>query len=336
MVYRPSWFREGKVVVSSAPECGINKDGLDRVIVDDEKHIGIDDELYADVLAIRNGKKTATTGVVSLSQVLDPWRAVPTHFDTTSTDAFRAAMLAHWPDWSEVTIGELIDRGWVTRRDGHGSPSKDQRKGTVPYIKVSDLRAGLVNVNTTNMVPAEAALALWNGPVSGLGAFDLLSPERASSNIGEFCMLMPGQEQIVLTREVIVLRVTKTAPFDAFFLLWALSLRVVRDQWRRVIFMQTNRDDVGHRYQEILLPIPPDEKEAQAASKEFRDYFKGLARLRSKFAEYPAVDNMHHFTLSGGGPTETDDELGRDDRVKLDMDPDEAMRKLLGAEPTEK
>lgn len=325
MPHRPSWYREGKVIVSSAPRCGINKDGLDRVIVDNEKHVGIDDELYADVLAIRARKKTPTTGAVPLDKVLGPWRGVPTHFDTTSLDAFRAAMAEHWPDWTEAIIGDLIDRGWVTRRPGHGSPSKDQRQGEVPYIKVSDLRAGLVNVNTTNMVPLEVAHRLWNGQSSGLQAFDLLSPERASSNIGEFCVLMPGQEQVVLTKEVIVLRVTMKAPFDAFYLLWALSLRVVRAQWRRVIFMQTNREDVGHRYKEIILPIPPDGRSATAASKEFRDYFRGLAKMRSAFAEYLADDGLHHFTLSGGDPAD----FGPDDPLHIDADPEEALKATL-------
>lgn len=42
--------------------------------------------------------------------------------------------------------------GWNVET-GTGRPSKDQRTGSVPYIKVSDLRAGLVNINATNMVP---------------------------------------------------------------------------------------------------------------------------------------------------------------------------------------
>ena len=306
MPYRPGWFRDGKVVVSSAHKCGINKDGLDAVIIDGPKHVEIEDELYADVLAIRAGKSRPTTRVVPLGDVIGPWRAVPTHFDPTPIRAFRKARAELWPDWSEKSIGELIDLGWVVRRDGHGSPSKDQREGTVPYIKVSDLRAGLMNINTTNMVPESVAHDLWYGPNSGLQAFDLLSPERASSNIGEFCVLMPGQEQVVLTREVIVLRVTPKAPFDAFYMLWALSLQVVRDQWKRVIFMQTNREDVGERYREILLPVPPDRKEARSVSKEFRVYFTGLSRLRTSFAEHLSTEGLHHFTLTGGEPTADD------------------------------
>ena len=306
MPHRPTWFKDGKVAVSSAHKCGINKDGLDAVIIDGPKRVEIEDELYTDVLAIRAGKPTPTTRMVPLEDVIGPWRAVPAHFDPTPIRAFRKTRAGLWPDWSEKSIGELIDLGWVVRRYGHGSPSKDQREGTVPYIKVSDLRAGLVNINTTNMVPESVAHGMWGGPDSGLRAFDLLSPERASSNIGEFCVLMPGQEQVVVTREVIVLRVTPLASFDAFYLLWALSLQVVRDQWKRVIFMQTNREDVGDRYREILLPVPPDRREARSVSREFRAYFTGLSRLRTSFAEYLSAEGLHHFTLTGGEPTADD------------------------------
>jgi hypothetical protein len=154
------------------------------------------------------------------------------------------------------------------------------------------------------MVSEDVAESLWGGTDSGLSAFDLLSPERASSNIGEFCVLMPGQEQVVLTREVIVLRVEDGAPFDPFYLLWALSLQVVRAQWRRVIFMQTNREDVGDRYREVILPIPPNRSEATAVSRDFRAYFLGLSRLRDAFAKSLSADRLHHFTLTGGGAAE--------------------------------
>lgn len=296
---QPSWFRQNEIVISSASKCGITKDGIDRVIVDTEDD-EVDDDLYKDVTALRGDKMTPTTRVIPLADAIDNWRAVPTHFDLTSVESFRKTRAELWPDWSEMTLGDMIKEDWITRRDGHGSPSKDQRVGMIPYIKVSDLRAGLVNINPTNMVPLEMAETFWQGEVSGLEAFDLISPERASSNIGEFCVLMPGQEQVVVTREVIILRVTERAPFDAFYLLWALSLKIVRDQWKRIIFMQTNREDVGHRYEEIIIPAPPSKKRADAVSKDFRNYYVGLSRLRTDFANSLSDSGLHHFILTGG------------------------------------
>jgi hypothetical protein len=300
--HRPAWFRNNKVVVCTARKCGINKEGLDAVVIDPARDAQVEDELYADIVAIRKGEYRPTTRAVPLAEVIDPWRAVPTHFDTLPISVFRDVRARLWPDSPEKSIGELIDLGWVVHRSGHDSPTMGERGGTIPYIKVSDLRAGLVNINATNMVTEKVARRLWGGPASGLQAFDLLSPERASSNIGEFCVLMPGQERVVLTREVILLRVTSHAPFDAFYLLWALSLEIVRDQWRRIIFMQTNREDVGSRYREILLPVPSDKGEARRLSKEFRAYYTGLSRLRAHFAEYLSGEGLHHFSLTVASP----------------------------------
>src|SRR5262249_36939314 len=162
----------------------------------------------------------------------------------------------------------------------------------------SDLRAGLVNINPTNRVPLKWAQEMWGSSNSGLIAYDLMSPERASKNIGDFCVLMPGQEQILVTKEVIILRASKDAAFDHFYLLWAMTLKIVRDQWNRIVFMQTNREDVGKRYLEIEIPLPPSRERADEASKVFRKYFTTLARARASMREY-LRHGAHHFFVAG-------------------------------------
>jgi len=66
--------------------------------------------------------------------------------------------------------------------------------------------------------------------------------------------------------------------------------------------MQTNREDVGDRYREILLPIPLDKKEARNVSKEFRAFYTGLFRHRANFAEYLSNETLHHFSLTVATP----------------------------------
>ena len=196
-----------------------------------------------------------------------------------------------------MRIGDMVKGGLITIRNGHGSPTQSVRVGTVPYIKVSDLRAGLVNINPTNRVPLAVAEAFWKGASSGLKAWDLICPERTSKNIGDFCMLMPGQEQVVATKEVIVVRPGPQANFDPFYLMWALTLNLVRDQWRRVIFMQTNREDVGDRYLDVRVPIPRDAGHASQVSQPFRAYYQSLAKARDELRGYFAAEPGHHFFI---------------------------------------
>ena len=122
------------------------------------------------------------------------------------------------------TLGTLKIENQILMFGGHGSLSPDQRIGEIPYIKVSDLRAGHVNINPTNMVPISLAREYWRSDESNLLAYDLLSPERASKNIGEFCILMPGQESAVLTKEIIIVR-ANTELFDQFFCCGHLRLK---------------------------------------------------------------------------------------------------------------
>lgn len=167
--------------------------------------------------------------------------------------------------------------------------------GDIPYIKVSDIRAGQININPTNKIPLELAKKFWKGDESGLKAYDLISPERASKNIGEFSVLMPNQERIVLTKEVIVLRsLVQEMEFDQFYLMWAMSLELVRKQWNRVILMQTNREDVGERYKEILIPIAKKKEIANSVSWYFRKYYLEQAELRRAFQSNLDIDEFKH------------------------------------------
>lgn len=327
---QPSWFSDETVMVSTAPTCGLTKGGrlLRKVDTVTGKRVqtvdpdtgelvdAINDQLLDDMEALGTGKTTETLRFVPRADV-DLRCAVPVYHDCRFAEHFRAAMATErFAGFTSATLGELVESGVIDIRGGHGSPSQDQRVGEVPYIKVSDLRAGLVNINPTNRVPRSIAERFWRGPSSGLREFDLVSPERTSKNIGDFCVLMPGQEQVVVTKEVIVLRPGPRADFDPFFLLWAMTLTIVRDQWRRIVFMQTNREDVGKRYYEIEIPIAPSAERALEVSAPFRDYYTAVANARQSLREYLDREGDHHFFVSGA--EEQDDDGGPDDEEQPD------------------
>jgi type I restriction enzyme M protein len=300
-MHRPSWFRDDKVLISNAETVGINKDGEELYLIDQatgQRTETINDQLARDVAAVLQGEDTPTLHWVDAAKVKDTHIAVPVYYDERPLAEYTEQLTESWPNFRSVSLGELIDDGQLLVRRGHGSPSADLRSGTIPYIKVSDLRAGQININPTNRVTEVVARRHWGGGSSGLEPFDLITPARTSKNIGDFAVLMPGQERIVLTREMLILRPTPNAPFDSFFLLWAMSLKVVRHQWRRIIFMQTNREDTGERFREIAIPVAPSSREAEEVAKPFRDYYEGTASLRKTFLAYLTKDDHHHVFLA--------------------------------------
>lgn len=303
MVHKPAWFRDGSVFVSFAPTVGINKDGHDLFVIDAasaDRTEEIDNKVADDVRAlIEDQKTTSTSRWVPLEDLTDRLIAVPVYFDSRPDALFEELMASlDSSEYTSATLGELIDQGRLIAKHGHGSPSADMRTGTVPYIKVSDIRAGQVNINPTNRVTEVVAEKFWKGKSSGLTAYDLISPIRTSKNIGDFAVLMPGQERVVLTKEMLVLHAAEGTGFDNFYLLWAMSLKAVRRQWDRIVFMQTNREDVGARYREIRIPVPASADVAHSSSKPFRDYYLGMEKLRHDLLDYLDSDDRHHIFMS--------------------------------------
>jgi len=312
-IHKPSWFSEDTVMVSTAPTCGLSRGGRPLYLIDkkngekakeidqetEEEVFALDDKLLVDAEALVSGKQTKTLRFVPQEEV-SLRHAVPVFYETSYRDSFRENMKGkQFEKFHYATIGDLIEDRMIERRGGHGSPSAGERVGEIPYIKVSDLRAGLVNINPTNRVSKKVAERFWKGQTSGLRTYDIMCPERTSKNIGDFCILMPGQEQVVLTKEIIILRPGSSANFDPFYLLWAMTLTVVRDQWKKVVFMQTNREDVGDRYLEIEIPVPDSKQDGEHISESFRTYYQSIAKARRKFKDYLATNKEHHFFMSG-------------------------------------
>lgn len=63
--------------------------------------------------------------------------------------------------------------------------------------------------------------------------------------------------------------------------------------------MQPNREDVGKRRLEILLPVPPSSERAAEISDAFRTYYATLAKVRSALSDYLDNQRQRHFFVSG-------------------------------------
>ena len=77
--------------------------------------------------------------------------------------------------------------------------------------------------------------------------------------------------------------------------------------------MQTNREDVGKRYLEILLAVPPTKERAEETSAPFRNYYQTLATARSTLSDYLNYKKQHHFFVSGAEELAIED----DDAVNI-------------------
>lgn len=208
---------------------------------------------------------------------------VPRFWWRADTDAAMTAWIKEHPS-ERATLGELFDRGIIETHEGHGSPpGHSRRTGDIPYVKVTDLKNWRINENPTNFIhPDVAAKLRRRGPDLRYG--DLVTPARASSNIGQFSMVMPWQTHVVFTKEILLIRVAQNAAgIDPFLLLALFSLKVVQDQYTNLALMQTNRDHLGDHWREVVIPLPKTAEQRANVAGPVRQYFEGLIQARQSY-----------------------------------------------------
>jgi len=195
-----------------------------------------------------------------------------------------------------MKLGELVDRGILETFEGHGSPPADARAtGDVPYVKVTDLKNWRINENPTNFVHRDVAIKL-KGRGIRLQYGDLITPARASSNIGQFSMVLPWQTDILLTKEILGLRVLPNEEgIDRYLLLALMSLKVVQNQYKTLVLMQTNREHLGDHWREVALPVPSTDTGRETLAAPVKAYFDAAVTARESWDALSHVIDLNEF-----------------------------------------
>jgi type I restriction enzyme M protein len=202
-----------------------------------------------------------------------------------------------------ISLGQLVQEGSIQVTYGHGSPSpRYHGTGTVPYIKVIHLKNWRINEDPNYFVPQSVAEEFWGfsqkqSKDQRIQAWDLLTPTRASKNIGHFVMTMPWQTNVVLTKEIMVLRVKpeNTRGLTPFALQGLFSLKQVIDQYDSLVLMQTNREDLGDRWKEVLIPISQNQEKLKELSKTVQTYFNALVAAQLKVDDIGTLLGQENF-----------------------------------------
>lgn len=158
-----------------------------------------------------------------------------------------------------VSLGELVDIGAIDAWDGHGSPrAKEKGKGEIPYIRVADIVNWEMYRNPVSGIPeAEYLRVLGNGRCPEAG--DVIFVRRGSYRIGTVAMASPRDEKVLLTKELLTLRVMRDSDehgITPHYLLAALSSQMVQDQIPDLVSFDTTLPNIGDRWRQIIVPVP--------------------------------------------------------------------------------
>ena len=168
-----------------------------------------------------------------------------------------------------VRLGDLVEDGTLLAWDGHGSPEAQAKgRGDIPYIRVSDIVNWEMYRNPVTGIPRDVYERLIGDkprPKEG----DVIFVRRGSYRIGTVAMASPRDGQVLLTRELLTLRVTNLENrygITPFYLIALLSSKTVQDQIESYVFVDTTLPNINDRWKYLLLPIHEDLKDIERIS----------------------------------------------------------------------
>ena len=196
-------------------------------------------------------------------------------------------------DRKEVLISDLLDDGTISAWDGHGSPSSTEKgSGTIPYIRVSDIVNWELYRNPVSGVSQdvfERFTRTKNLPQAG----DIVFVRRGSYRIGTVAMASPRDTHVVLTRELLTIRVnTNTHGITPAYLLALLSSEIVQAQISDLVFYDTTLPTIGDRWKHLILPVHLEREDIDHTGNHVE------AAIQAKWGAQDRVDELRR-TIGG-------------------------------------
>ena len=168
-----------------------------------------------------------------------------------------------------VLLGDLVDDGAIQAHDGHGSPtSAEKGQGDIPYIRVADVVNWELYRNPTSGVTEAVYKRLTRGQ-RAVEPYDVIFVRRGSYRIGTVAMASARDKEVLLTRELLTLRVAENNQhgISPYYLLAMLSTGHVQAQIESLVFVDTTLPNIGERWRELRLPIHKSVSELDALDK---------------------------------------------------------------------
>ncbi|MDR0639356.1 MAG: hypothetical protein LBG27_10750 [Spirochaetaceae bacterium] len=194
-----------------------------------------------------------------------------------------------------VPVNQLIEEKVITFFDGHGSPPAEYKgMGEYPYIRVKDIVNWEIYKDPTAKIP-ENIYKLYQDGKKQLHEKDIVYVRRGSYRIGSVAMVSPYDTEVLLTREILVLRVAdknNKYGLTPHYLLYLLSHALTSMQSFNKVLIETTLPNIGDRWREIRLPVSKDEAERKRISERIKNVIeskwnaiKEIEKLKEDFGE---------------------------------------------------
>ncbi len=195
--------------------------------------------------------------------------------------------------YDPVRLQTLLNEKIIADYKGYGSPpSGFKGLGDVPYIRVADIINWELYKNPTAFVPREVYLRIKGNGID-LQPEDVIFVRRGSYRIGSVAMVSPFDTEVLLTGELVVMRVIEAENeygINPYYLIYLLSHHLTQRQLPQKILVDTTLPNIAGRWKELYLPIMKDKDEITKITERIKTAFQSkwaaqeeIMKLRSEF-----------------------------------------------------
>ena len=287
--------QQSQILMAVAEQMGHDHQGQPMYRMDPESNT-VTDAIWDDLAVIRDELKTPfseknkLTFSVNVEDIVDKVY-VPRYYWSRpgkTIDKIQGV--------ESLQVRKLLDEGIIESYKGHGSPPAIYKgEGEIPYIRVSDIVNWELYRNPTTGVPRHI-LEKIRGKGVRLKQEDVVFVRRGSYRIGTVAMASPYDNEVLLTGELVVLRVAQRSnkyDIDPYYLLYLLSHKFTQEQMYQKVFIETTLPNIGDRWQELALPWASDEAVRRGLSNKVKcvvqakwQALRNLHELRSEYGDF--------------------------------------------------
>jgi type I restriction enzyme M protein len=287
--------RDYPIFMCVANTCGHNKDGKEiyklnndgSFVLDNNNSKIIDDEIpfIADnYIAYKQGKELEYSHlgfVVNYSQI-NSWIFIPDSYLAESN------MIVNNNSENEMyniqTIKELLDDNKIQIKRGDEIGSHFYGKGTIPFIRTSDIVNWELKIDPIKYVPEE--IYEQYKMKQDVCNNDILFVKDGTFLIGRSAIVTEREKKIIIQSHLLKIRVLDESVISPYYLLYLLNTPFVQQQIEKYTFVQGTISTIGENFYELKLPVHKDSNKIQQISDEVKDIIETKRILRER------IDNL--------------------------------------------
>ncbi len=206
---------------------------------------------------------------------------IPKYYNPEVVDKLEPLMESH----EMVSIESLTLSNALEISTGDEIGKMAYGTGTIPFVRTSDISNWEIKTDPKQGV--SEAIYQQYASKHDVKAGDILFVRDGTYLIGTACMVSQHDGPMLYQSHLLKLRLSEASPISSSLLLALLYSPIIRRQIKAKQFTADIIDSIGHRFNELVLPIPKDKHLCEEISREIQEIIDERGRLRERLRAVP-------------------------------------------------